>query len=141
MNSLILFGIEKNFPDGWKDMLLYQFTERMIQLNVLIIMGYYYYQLHTKILLSVLVSRLSPYIDEIIEEHHCVFQCNRLATSQIFCVQQMLEMKGECNETVYQLFIDFKKAYDLMRREVLCSVLIEFGVPLKLIRLIEMCLN
>jgi hypothetical protein len=47
----------------------------------------------------------------------------------------------EYNETVHQLFIDFKKAYDSMRREVLYNILIEFGVPLKLVRLIKMCLN
>jgi hypothetical protein len=37
--------------------------------------------------------------------------------------------------------IDFKKPYDSVRREVLHSVLIEFGVPMKLVRLIKMCLN
>jgi hypothetical protein len=42
---------------------------------------------------------------------------------------------------VHQLFIDFKKAYDSVRREVLYNVVIEFGVPMKLIRLIIMCLN
>jgi hypothetical protein len=33
------------------------------------------------------------------------------------------------------------KAYDLVRREVLYNILIEFGIPLKLVRLIKMCLN
>jgi len=42
---------------------------------------------------------------------------------------------------VHQLFIDFKKAYDSVRREVLCNILIEFGVPKKLVRLIKMCLT
>jgi hypothetical protein len=41
----------------------------------------------------------------------------------------------EFNETVHQLFIDFKKAYDSLRREVLYNNLIEFGVPMKLVRL------
>ena len=40
-----------------------------------------------------------------------------------------------------QLFIDFKKAYDSVRREVLCNILIEFGFPMKLVRLIKMCVN
>ena len=40
-----------------------------------------------------------------------------------------------------QLFIDFKKAYDSVRREVLCNALIEFGVPKKLVRLIKMCVT
>jgi hypothetical protein len=49
--------------------------------------------------------------------------------------------KWEYNETVHLLFIDFKKAYDSVRREVLYNILIEFGVLIKLIRLIKMCLN
>jgi len=42
---------------------------------------------------------------------------------------------------VHQLFIDFKKAYDSVRRNVLYNILIEFGVSMKLVRLIKMCLN
>jgi hypothetical protein len=42
---------------------------------------------------------------------------------------------------VHQLFVDFKKAYDLVKREVLYNILLEFGVPKKLVRLIKMCLN
>jgi hypothetical protein len=45
--------------------------------------------------------------------------------------------KWENNETVHQLFIDLKKAYDLVKREVLYSIFIEFGVPMKLLRLIK----
>jgi hypothetical protein len=43
--------------------------------------------------------------------------------------------------TVYQLFVDFKKAYDSVRREVFYNILIEFGVPMKLVGLIKICLN
>ena len=53
----------------------------------------------------------------------------------------MLEKMWEHNEAVHQLFIDFKKAYDSVRREVLYNILIEFGIPMKLIRLIKMCLK
>jgi hypothetical protein len=40
-----------------------------------------------------------------------------------------------------QLFRDFKKAYDSIRREVLYNIAIEFGIPINLVRLIKMCLN
>jgi hypothetical protein len=52
-----------------------------------------------------------------------------------------LEKKLEYSEVVHQLFVDFKKAYDSVRREVLYNILIESGIPLKLVRLIKMCLN
>jgi hypothetical protein len=52
-----------------------------------------------------------------------------------------MEKKWEYNSTVLQLFIDFKKAYDSVRREVLYNILIEFRIPGKLVGLIKMCLN
>jgi hypothetical protein len=42
---------------------------------------------------------------------------------------------------VSPLFIDFWKVYDFVRREVLYNILIEFSIPMKLARLIKMCLN
>jgi hypothetical protein len=42
---------------------------------------------------------------------------------------------------LHQLFIDFKKAYDSVRREVVYNIVIKFGVPMKIVRLIKMCLN
>ena len=42
---------------------------------------------------------------------------------------------------MHQLFTDFKKAYDSVRREILYIIIIEFGIPRKLVRLIKMCLT
>jgi hypothetical protein len=39
------------------------------------------------------------------------------------------------------LFIDFKKAYDSVRKEVMYNILIESGIPIKLVWLIKMCLT
>jgi hypothetical protein len=42
---------------------------------------------------------------------------------------------------VHQVFIDFKKAYDSVRREITYNILMEFGIPMKLVRLIKMYLD
>ena len=44
-------------------------------------------------------------------------------------------------QSIYKLSIyRFKKANDSVRREVLYNFLIEFIIPMKLVRLIKMCL-
>jgi hypothetical protein len=57
-----------------------------------------------------------------------------------FCIRQILEEMGY-NKAVHQLFIDFKKAHDSVRRKTLYNILTEFDIHMKLARLIKMCLN
>ena len=94
-----------------------------------------------KILSNILLSRLTPYAEESIGDNQCGFPHNRSTTHQILCICETHETKWEYNEAVHQIFIDFKKAYDSVRREVLYNILIEFGIPTKLVRLIKMCLT
>jgi hypothetical protein len=94
-----------------------------------------------KILSNILLARLTPYADEIIGDQQRGFRRNRSTTDQIFYIRQILEKKWKYNGTVHQLFIDFKKVYDSVRREVLYNILIEFGIPRKLVGLIKTCLN
>jgi hypothetical protein len=82
-----------------------------------------------KILSNILLSRLTPYAEEIIRDHQCGFRLNRSTTDHIFSIPQILEKKWEYNDAVHQLFIDFKKAHDSVRREVLYNILIESGTP------------
>ena len=78
------------------------------------------------------MGRFTPYVDEIIGDHQCGFRCNRSTIDNIFCIRQILEKKWEYDGTVHKkLFIDFKKAYDSIKREVLYNILTEFGIPKK----------
>jgi len=56
-------------------------------------------------------------------------------------MRHILEKKWEYNGTVHKLFIDFKKSYDSVRRDVLYNICTEFGISTKLDGLMKMCLN
>ena len=71
-----------------------------------------------KILSNILLSRLTPYAEEISGDNQWGFRRNNSATDHILCIRQILA-KSEYNERVRQLFIDFKRSYDSVRREVL----------------------
>jgi hypothetical protein len=48
---------------------------------------------------------------------------DKLSTAdQIFCIHQILEKEWEYTRAVHQLFIDFKKAYDSVGREILYNI-------------------
>ena len=67
------------------------------------------------------------------------------ATSQLQIMYsafiKYLRKKWKYSEVVHQSFINFKKSFDSVRREVFYNILIVFGFPMKLVRLIKMCLN
>ena len=53
-----------------------------------------------KIFSNILLSRLTPYAEEITGDHQCGFQCNRSLTDHIFCIHQILEKKWEHTDAV-----------------------------------------
>jgi DNA polymerase sigma len=64
------------------------------------------------ILSIILLSRLSPYIDEIIGDHLCGFNITDQLLIGFSPFVRYWRKKWEYSETVHQVFIDFKKAYD-----------------------------
>jgi hypothetical protein len=87
-----------------------------------------------KTLSNMLLSRLIPYAEEIIGDHQCGFRRNGSTTDHIFCIRQILEKKWEYIKALHQHFIGFKIACDSVRREVLYNILIEFAIPMKLVK-------
>jgi hypothetical protein len=92
---------------------------KQIQTNKTLNQGIYNNS-NNKTVPNIFLSRLTPYVDEIIGDHQCAFRLNRsniLIRYSAFVM--LLERKWQYNGTVHQLFIDFKKAYDSVRREEL----------------------
>jgi len=74
-------------------------------------------------------------------DQHCGFRRSKSTTDQYKLHSSNSSEKWEYSEAVHQLFLDFKNACDSVRREVLYNILMEFGIPMLLVRLIKVCLN
>jgi hypothetical protein len=87
--------------------------------QIVVIIGHITFVNYVHVLFNMLLSNLTPYAQKITGDHQCGFQRSGSTTDHTFCIRQILEKKWECNEAVHQPFIDLKKAYNSVRREVL----------------------
>ena len=94
-----------------------------------------------KIFSAFLASRLNIYAEKLIGEYQTGFRRNRSTSDQIFSIRQIQEKCWEYNIELHELFVDFMKAYDSIFRKELIKILYEFGIPEKIIRLIQMTLS
>ncbi|PSN37775.1 hypothetical protein C0J52_15856 [Blattella germanica] len=138
---LNLIWKQEAFPNEWRESVIIAIYKKRDKTDCNNYRGISLLSTSYKISTNILVSRLTPYIDEIIGDHQCAFKRNRSTIDSIFSVRQILEKKWEYNCTVHQLYVDFKMAYDSIKREKLYSIVMNFGIPKKLVRLIGMCLN
>ena len=131
---------KEELPDEWKESIIVPIYKKGDKTDCNNYRGISLLPTTYKVLSNNLLSRLPPYAEELTGDHQGGFRRNRSTTDHTFCIRQILEKKWEYSEAV-QLFIDFKKAYDSVRREIFFNILIEFGIPKKLVRLVKMCLK
>jgi hypothetical protein len=106
-------------PQQWKESIIVPIYQKGDKTDCISYRGISLLLTAYKILCNILLARLTPYVNEIIRDHQCGFRRNRSTVDQISYIRQILEEKWEYNGTVHQLFIDFRKAYDSIRREII----------------------
>ena len=84
---------------------------------------------------------MCKYAEEIIGDYQCGFRPNRSTTDQIHTMRQIYEKCYEYDIDTYNLFIDFRQAFDKMNREKIYTNLLTLGIPNKLVKMIKMTLN
>jgi sorting nexin-29 len=69
-----------------------------------------------KVFAQVLAGRLAPETEPLLGEYQCGFRPQRSTMDSIFVVRQVLEKCYEFDVDIHQLYIDFRKAYDSIKR-------------------------
>ena len=89
----------------------------------------------------VMYERLKPHAMALIGPYQCGFRPGKSTIDQIFTLRQILEKTRDKQINTFQLFVDFKSAFDTPLTNHLYATISEFGIPAKLIRLCEMTLK
>ena len=81
----------------------------------------------SKVMLKVILNRLKPQAGKIITEEQAGFRAGRSTTEQIFQHQQDL----------YNVFIHFKKSFDMVWHAALRATMTKYNISVYLIRVIK----
>ena len=107
---------KKDLPKEWKESIIVPMYKKGDKTDYSNYRGIALLPKKYKTLSNILLSRLTLGAEKIIGDQQCGFLRNRATTDHIFCIRHLLEKKWEYDEAMHQLFIDFKKAYDSIRR-------------------------
>jgi hypothetical protein len=94
-----------------------------------------------KVFANILCNRLEPITERIIGEYQTGFRPGTSKTGQLFTLKQTLEKCWEYNLSVYQIYVEFRQAYDSIQRKKLYTIMYEFGLPPKLVRLVRVTMT
>lgn len=78
-----------------------------------------------KALTAIIKDKLENYAENIIGEYQAGFRPGKSTTDQLFTVRQVYESFWEFGIDVYQLFVDFKQAYDCIDRNKMYTIMLD----------------
>ena len=72
-----------------------------------------------KLFTKVIQVRLQKVAEEVLPDSQCGFRRDRVCVDMIYCTRQLMERTKEHNTKLFMLFVDLRKAYDSVPRQVL----------------------
>jgi sorting nexin-29 len=116
----------EKIPAKWEEGSIYQIYKKGDQLECHNYRGKTLLNTAYKIFSKILYERLLPYIDKIVGNYQCGFRIGKSTMDQIHALRQILEKTKEYNISMFHLFIEFKAAYDSIKRDKLFMAMEEF---------------
>lgn len=90
-----------------------------------------------KILTGIIQGRIQAKIEKTIRDEQAGFRPHRSCVDQANTLRIIVEQSIEYRTPLYIIFIDFKKAFDTIKRDAIWKALIDRGTPEKIVRLIQ----
>ena len=92
-------------------------------------------------MLKIILKRLKPQAKKIIAEEQAGFRAGRSTTEQIFNLHILCEKYIQHQQDLYNVFIDFRKAFDRVWHVALWATMKKYNISTNLIQVIKNLYN
>ena len=93
--------------------------------------------LPSKIFTRIILERIRAAVDEKLRDEQAGFRAGRSCVDQIGTLRIIIEQSLLWQSPLYVNFIGFRKAFDTVDREVTWRILRHYGIPLKMVKIIQ----
>ena len=90
-----------------------------------------------KVMAGIILNRIKDAVDEVLRQQQAGFRKGRSCCEQIFALRQIIEKAIALDSNLLITFIDFKKAFDCVHRPSVWNILRSYGIPDKIIGIIQ----
>ena len=132
---------QERLPKDWNEAILVPIYKKGNKMECSNYRGIALLNVAYKIFATHLKRKITTKIEEEIGEYQCGFRKGRSVIDQIFTLREIQAENYEYGKETYVLFIDFRQAYDTLKRTELHQALNELGIKGKLARLIKTTLT
>jgi hypothetical protein len=128
---------EEIFPEDWEKAVIVPIHKKNDKRECSNYRGISLLSVPGKVFNKMIQQRLKQYVNNVVSEEQAGFRQGRGTIDQIFVIRQLAEKYTEHNKVLYNNFIDFKQAFDSVWQQGLWQVLRHYGIPEKMVRLLE----
>nr|KAG5690470.1 hypothetical protein BaRGS_016470 [Batillaria attramentaria] len=128
---------KEEVPAQWKEGIVIKLPKKGDLRDCSNYRGIMFLSVPGKVLNRILLERMREAVDPMLRDQQAGFRRNRSCADQIASLRIIVEQSLEWNSPLYINFIDYEKAFDSVDREALWKLLRHYGVPGKLISLIQ----
>ena len=128
---------EGKIPENWREGVIIKIPKKGDLTNCNNYRGIMLLSAPGKVLNRILLERMKTAVDPLLRDHQAGFRSNRSCTDQIATLRIIVEQSIEWNSSLHINFIDYEKAFDSVDRETLWKLMRHYGVPEKIISLVQ----
>eukprot|EP00116_Pleurobrachia_bachei_P001743 sb/3462005/ len=129
--------MNKNIPDQWRHQNIMPVPKKGDLTRVENYRGIALSSVISKTLNRLIRNRMTPAFEEILRPEQNGFRPGRSTSSHVLGLRRILEGARAKQITAVLLFVDFRRAFDSLHRGILMKILTAYGVPDRLVDLID----